>query len=201
VRGESVEDDVMGFLDSVFGRKTPTPDQTTDDERAVARYEELLRSADPDDLERVHSEAFARLTPEQRDLMFQQLLDRASEPDERPADATPASLGNTATLVETRKPGTIKQIFTGPEGNRLAPEPDHTLYAAFAWYFLADSLAVTYWGSYDGGDIDGGASSAPDAEQGYPDSGLGPDGFDGGFGGGFGDGGGGFGGDGGGGAF
>ena len=38
----------------------------SEDERAVARYRYLLRTAPPESLEQVHAEAFERLTPEQR---------------------------------------------------------------------------------------------------------------------------------------
>jgi hypothetical protein len=193
----------MGFLDAIFGRKTPAADTLSADERAIAKYEQALRTAEPADLERVHTEAFGKLTPEQRDLMFEQFVERAVEADERPADAAPGSLGKTATLVELRRPGTMRSILDGPAGSRLWTEPNHTFYAAFAGYFIASQLASSLW--WDDGSASGAAATGAYAGDGsQPDPGHGSGGSDSGWGGGFfgGDGGGGFGGgDGGGGGF
>ena len=42
---------------------------TTEDRRAIARYDYLVRTAEPDQLESVHREAFERLTPAQREQL------------------------------------------------------------------------------------------------------------------------------------
>ncbi|MGL4177992.1 MAG: hypothetical protein ACRCSN_18185, partial [Dermatophilaceae bacterium] len=78
----------MGFLNRLLGRPmrgpaasapssgptsaAPAPPMpgASEDERAVARYRYLLRTASPEQLEAVHAEAFSTLTSEQR----QQLL-------------------------------------------------------------------------------------------------------------------------------
>ncbi len=49
------------------GRKAETaPDQATTDAQALERYRYMLATAPPEDIERAHAEAFAKLTPDQR---------------------------------------------------------------------------------------------------------------------------------------
>lgn len=114
----------MGFLDFILGRKEQSPDayarresaprapQRTDDEIAVERYQYLLRTAPPETIEQVHTEAFSKLTDEQRDLLFRQLTESVA-PSERPKDAQPASLAQAATRAELREPGTLTRSFGG----------------------------------------------------------------------------------------
>lgn len=75
----------MGFLDRLLGRspqqqgqqyapqqyapqgQAPAPTRgTPDDQRAIERYQYLLKTAPPDKIEQAHAEAFAQLTPQQR---------------------------------------------------------------------------------------------------------------------------------------
>ncbi|KQP01398.1 hypothetical protein [Leifsonia sp. Leaf264] len=142
----------MGIIDTLFGRKlreptvpapfTPTPG--TADELAVQRYEYLLRNASPDTVEQVHTEAFAKMSYAQRDLMFDQLVARAAANDERPADATPASLAATATLVEKRQPGSIKRLFGNAGANPLWGDPNSMFYL-FVSYSIASDLSTAYF--------------------------------------------------------
>ena len=77
----------MSFFDRLFGAPTPEPQPRddaprgvrSDDERAVERYRYLLETAPPEAIEQVHAEAFAKLTPEQRRLVFAQLTENAPE--------------------------------------------------------------------------------------------------------------------------
>ncbi|GAA2231809.1 hypothetical protein N1031_08005 [Herbiconiux moechotypicola] len=125
----------MGFLDRLLGREepqqypqyTPAPQarpaagqtaqaaQRTDDEIAVERYRYLLRTAPPETIEQVHEEAFTKLTPEQRQLLFQQLSENAPAGDQ-PRGDDPHSLAQSATRSELRQPGTLERSFNG--GNR-----------------------------------------------------------------------------------
>ena len=109
----------MGFLDRLLGREplqqqaTPQTQQppptgqpyavpsprggaSTEDERAIARYRYLLRTADPEDIERVHAEAFAKLSPEQRQMVLQRLTEDLPE-NERPRTDQPDDLARSAT--------------------------------------------------------------------------------------------------------
>ena len=72
----------MGLFDRLFGTEqqdAPRPPQRprTDDEIAVERYRYLLRTAPPEAIERVHAEAFAKLTDEQRAMIFEELTKNA----------------------------------------------------------------------------------------------------------------------------
>ncbi|MCJ0701367.1 hypothetical protein FRIG_09515 [Frigoribacterium faeni] len=84
----------------------------TDDEIAVERYRYLLRTAPPETIEQVHAEAFEKLTPEQRRLVFDELSAQASE-SERPRGDDPASLAQAATRSELRQPGTLERTLGG----------------------------------------------------------------------------------------
>ena len=118
----------MGFLDFLLGRPERSPQDgprrpaspraaaRTDDEIAVERYQYLLRTAPPETIEQVHTEAFSKLTPEQRDILFRQLTESV-DPSERPADAAPATLALAATRAELREPGTLTKSF----GNQGQP--------------------------------------------------------------------------------
>ena len=67
-------------------RQTPGASMT-EDERAIARYEYMLKTAPPEEIEKAHAEAFAKLTPEQR----QQVLTRLAtdSPQDAPQSADP----------------------------------------------------------------------------------------------------------------
>jgi hypothetical protein len=118
----------MGLLDRLLGRNRreayhptpqdspppsghvpPAPGGTTEDERALERYRYLLRTAPPDQIEEAHAEAFARLTPEQR----QQVLGQLAATGERPQGDDPRSLARAATRAEVRSPGALERAFGG----------------------------------------------------------------------------------------
>ncbi|WP_405088097.1 hypothetical protein [Microbispora sp. NBC_01389] len=102
----------MGFFDRVVGREHPTGART-DDELAIERYEHLLATAPPETVEQAHTEAFAKLTPEQRDMMFDRFVERASTPRERPAHAQPETFAKTV----TRTPGMFTRMLGGSYGD------------------------------------------------------------------------------------
>ncbi len=120
----------MGFLDRLLGR-TPTTDQQrvgwgdasnlrsaatparppgSEEERALARYRYLLRTAPPEQLEALHAEAFAKLTPEQRQQLLRELA--TASPGEAGTSAEPADLARAATRAEMRQPGTLQNAFS-----------------------------------------------------------------------------------------
>lgn len=84
--------------------------QGGDDARAVARYRYLLRTAPPETLEQVHAEAFAKLTPEQRQQVLSGLSQDAPQ-GEAPTSAEPRDLARAATRAEMRQPGTLERTF------------------------------------------------------------------------------------------
>ena len=119
------------------------------DKVTIENYERLLETATPDELVEVHTEAFEKLTPEQRELVYERFLERAAADDERPDNAEPRSLAATATRIEERSPGTLRRLFDDPKAGPLWEEPNHSVYAAFAASLLATELAFTLMTSYD----------------------------------------------------
>lgn len=117
----------MGFLDKIFGNDEPEqptrqrqnaprpPTGQTDDEQAIARYRYMLQTAPPETIEQAHAEAFARLTPEQRQMILRQLNQAAPE-NERGTTDDPQSLARAATRAEVREPGAMERTFGGMGG-------------------------------------------------------------------------------------
>ena len=119
----------MGFLDRLLGR-VPTEQQrqtpsaagvpgrptapggaaASEEDRAVARYRYLLRTAPPEQLEALHAEAFAQLTPQQRQELLRELS--TASPGEAGTSSEPADLARAATRAEMRQPGTLQNAFS-----------------------------------------------------------------------------------------
>src|SRR5688500_2071354 len=117
----------MGFLDKHFGRRdvggreremaggqfgrgrADRSGQSTD-EQAIERYRYLLRTAPPETVEEAHAEACAQLSPEQRQMVLQELSRELPE-SERAAQYSddPRSLARMATRAEMRRPGTLER--------------------------------------------------------------------------------------------
>ncbi|PYY36229.1 cation-transporting ATPase [Curtobacterium sp. MCJR17_055] len=93
------------------GRPARTP-ATDADRVAIAKYDYLLKTADPERLEQAHHDAFARLTPEQRQQVLQRLNAEVPQHD-RSTDASPAGLARAATRGETSRPGTMRKVLAG----------------------------------------------------------------------------------------
>ncbi len=123
----------MGFLDRLLGREPQQPptgrapagygqqgygpqDSTTGstaaDRQAIARYRYLLRTAPPEQVERAHTEAFSRLTPEQRQQVLQEMT-QTLPAHERPQSADPQQLARAATRAEVAQPGYLQRTFGG----------------------------------------------------------------------------------------
>ena len=146
---------------NLFGRKRdqePAPDQATDDQ-AVARYRYMLATAPPEDVERAHEEAFARLSPDQRQQALKALA--AHVPASEISGDDPASLARTATRAEIRQPGTIERAWGESGGGfGLGSFFMTTLAASFIGTAIAQSFfdndpaasASAADGSVDGGD-------------------------------------------------
>jgi hypothetical protein len=128
----------MGLLDRLFGRRrhaeyqdagyqqaptqyggyrTPPSPQggAPTYQQAIERYRYLLRTAPPDKIEEAHAEAFAQLTPQQRQEVLVQLA-AAVPSSERPRSDDPRSLARAATRAEVRQPGTLERAFGGGFG-------------------------------------------------------------------------------------
>lgn len=149
------------------------PTGTMSDEQALERYRYILATAPPDEIERAHEEAFARLTPEQRRLALQALAGHVPDSELRGDD--PASLARAATRAEVRQPGTIERAWgSAGSGFGLGSWFLTTLAGSFIGTAVAQSLFDNDPGMADGGT---GASGDPGAtDAGWPgDSGDGGD--------------------------
>jgi hypothetical protein len=92
---------------------------SAEDRAAIARYDYLLKTAQPEQLEQVHRDAFARLTPAQRDQVNAQL--RSELPaNEYPASASPDDLARSAARGEARNPGFLRGLFSKGSGRGAA---------------------------------------------------------------------------------
>jgi hypothetical protein len=190
----------MGILDKLLGREeAPGPARSSAassaapsaDEQAIARYRYMLQTAPPQTLEQAHTQAFAKLTAEQRTLLLQQLsaempaAERAAAADTLKDD--PQSLARLATRAEVRQPGTLERSFNGMggrvggmgmggmlAGSFLASMAGVAIGSAVAQSFFADAGA----GDMAAGDM-AGDGAATDAASDVADAGDGGE-FDGG---------------------
>ena len=138
------------------------------DEQALARYRYMLATAPPEDIERAHEEAFARLTPEQRREALQ-ASPSTSRSELRGDD--PASLARAATRAEIRQPGTIERAWGGGgAGFGLGSWFLTTLAASFIGTAIAQSFFdndPAAAAAADGtGDTDAGSDAGADGDSG-----------------------------------
>jgi len=91
------------------------PTGTPEDRAAIGRYNYLLKTAEPEQLEQVHRDAFNRLTPAQRDQVNAQL--RSELPaNEAPVSSSANDLARAATRGEAKNPGFLRKVFAKPAG-------------------------------------------------------------------------------------
>lgn len=138
------------------GGRDHAPDQA--DAQALERYRYMLATAPPDDIERAHEEAFARLTAEQRSQALQALAQHVP-PGEIQGD-DPASLARAATRAEVRQPGTIERAWGGGgAGFGLGSWFMTTLAASF----IGTAIAQSFFDNGAGAPPDAGATGESDA--------------------------------------
>lgn len=89
------------------------PTVSKEDAAAIARYDYLLQTAQPQQLEQVHRDAFARLTPAQREIVGAQLREELPA-HEQPTSFTPDDLARAATRGEAHNPGFLHKLFAKP---------------------------------------------------------------------------------------
>jgi hypothetical protein len=163
----------VGFLDRLLGREPRTQSYTGpvaprdapappraggqgEDERAIARYRYLLRTAPPDQIERVHREAFARLSPEQREQVLGE-LSRGLPEGERLGSTDPATMARAATRAEMRQPGFMERTLGGAQRGGVG------MGGVFAGSMLG-SIAGVVVGSAIAQSLLGGYPDSPEAE-------------------------------------
>ena len=99
------------------GGAAPAADLSAEDRRAVARYDYLVRTAEPDQLERVHREAFEKLTPHQRSQLTATLRSELPE-GERPRTDAPQDLARSATRLGALDPRRLTRLLGRSGGGR-----------------------------------------------------------------------------------
>lgn len=175
----------MGFLDRLLGRgprppqdrptggyepptlpghreRMPTVDQAvaSEDERAIARYRYLLRTAPPEQIEQAHAEAFAQLSSDQRHKVLGQLSQDLPK-GEAPRSDDPRDLARAATRAEMRQPGYLTSAFAGP-GSMMAG----SMLGSIAGVVIGSTIASSVLGGYVGS-----PEAAEVGEQGVEDVG------------------------------
>ncbi len=155
----------MGILDKILGRDEEparNPVQRTggsgasgEDEQAIARYRYMLKTAPPETIEQAHAEAFAKLTPEQRNLLLQQLS--ANVPGAERSGADPQSLARMATRAEVREPGTMERTFggMGGRGMGMGGMMAGSFLSSIAGVVIGSAIAQSFLGNAGSGDSAG----------------------------------------------
>ena len=161
----------MDMLRRLFGsdeprsqspQSRPRSGQMSTDEQAVERYRYLLRTAPPETIEEAHAEAFAKLTPEQRRMVLQE-LDSTLTPAEHaagaPYDEDPRSLARLATRAEMRQPGTLERTWSGmPAGMGMGGLMMGNFMGTIAGVIVGSAIADAFFG--DAGYNEGSAEAA-----------------------------------------
>ncbi len=156
------------------------------DQQAIERYQYMLRTAPPETIEQAHAEAFAKLTPEQRRMVLQELSTQVPE-SERATSDDPQSLARMATRAEMRQPGMMQRTFGGMGGGMggmgmggMGMGIGGTIMTSLAAGFVGSMVAQSFMdsmggfdgvgeGGFDGGDAgaDAGGADGGGAEVGY----------------------------------
>jgi hypothetical protein len=126
----------------------------SDDEQALARYRYMLKTAPPETIEQAHVEAFARLTPQQRQMLLEQLRDEVPGVDAAYATEKPEALARFATRAEVRQPGTMERLFSRvpAAGPGLGGMMAGSLLSGMAGAVLGTMIAQNFLGSHALGD-------------------------------------------------
>lgn len=168
----------MGFFSRLFGTEAETPLQRaarssgtrpatapTSEDQALERYRYMLRTAPPETVEQAHAEAFAKLTPEQRQQVLSELTNNAPEAERASVAATrlddPQALARVATRAEVRQPGTMERSL-GSGGMGFGA----SLLSSFAMGFVGSMVANSFFSAMGGfgGSSDGEAQASQDAQ-------------------------------------
>lgn len=168
----------VGILDRILGRDDepqPRPAQHSGggsaqagDEQAIARYRYMLKTAPPETIEHAHAEAFAKLTPEQRSMLLQQLSAEVPDAERSGAAAAakddPQALARLATRAEVRRPGTMERTFSGMGGRGvgMGGMMAGSFLASMAGVVIGSAIAQSFLGESGFGDTGQGESSSDD---------------------------------------
>lgn len=139
--------------------------QRSADEIAVERYRYLLRTAPPEAIEQVHAEAFAKLTDDQRALVYEELA-RNAPAGEAPRGSDAQSLAQAATRSELRQPGTLERSFQAPSFLSMVGS---TMLGTIAGYVIGSAIVSAFLPS-DAGAADAGPDGTDASEDASADA-------------------------------
>lgn len=148
---------------ALFGRRISADDQ------AIARYDYMLRTAPPATIEQAHAEAFAKLTPEQRRKVLEDMGDRIPAVERAQVEksgTTPEALARAATRAEMRQPGSLGGMMAG---SLLSGIAGAVIGSMIAQHFFSDTAGVADSGQ------DSGVADAGGSDEGFDDIGGGFD--------------------------
>lgn len=182
----------MGILDRLLGRDEPTPNPAqrasanpaqAEDEQAIARYRYMLKTAPPETVEQAHAEAFAKLTPEQRNMLLQELSTSIPAAERSAAGVAgkddPQSLARLATRAEVRQPGTMERALGGIAGRGMGMGGmmAGSFLSTIAGVVVGSAIAKSFLGDSGSGD-EAGAKQGSEDVAGDASADAGSDGAD-----------------------
>ncbi|MGV1008946.1 MAG: hypothetical protein ACOYBY_10120 [Dermatophilaceae bacterium] len=129
------------------GPQDSTTGATAADEGAIARYRYLLRTAPPERIEQLHADAFARLSPQQRQAVLAELT-RTLPAEEAPRADEPQAMARAATRAELAHPGYLQNAF-GRTGIGLGGMVAGTMLGTIAAAVVGSALADTLLGGFE----------------------------------------------------
>lgn len=132
----------------------------------------MLRTAPPETIEQAHAEAFARLTPEQRQQVLAGMSTVVPEA-ERARSTEPQDLARMATRAEMSRPGTMERTLGGQRGPGMGSMLAGTLLASVAGAFIGTAVADAFLDDAGGEDLAGDQSEAYEGDNGSGDFGDG----------------------------
>lgn len=153
-----------------------SPTQGDPDEMAIERYRYMLRTAPPETVEQAHAEAFAKLTPQQRQRVLADVGSTVPE-SERATSADPQSLARMATRAEMRQPGTMERVLGGGRGGGLGGGLGMGgmiaggLLASVAGAFIGTAIAGAFFDDFGAGE-DLAADAGQEVDQGFDQAGF-----------------------------
>lgn len=198
----------MGFLDRLLGRE-PVQNQggrsagpaypqgqaypqgsggpqdsmtgaSAQDRQAIARYRYLLRTAPPEQIEEAHAQAFAQLSPAQRQQVLQEMTQTLPAGD-LPQSDDPRQLARAATRAEMQQPGYLQRTFGGRGyagggmGGGMMGSFGGSLLGTVAGVVIGTAVADSLMGGFDGSqehqDMAGDGADGGGGDGGDPGSG------------------------------
>lgn len=114
---------------------------------AVERYQYLLRTSSPDQIEKAHEQAFASMSEAER----REVLQALAQTNEPAADASASSLARAATRYEMQQPGGMQNLL-GRMSNGVTSSTGRTVATSLAAGFIGSAV----WSGMTGGDGVGG---------------------------------------------